>query len=395
MFARFKLSGAFLALLLATFCLWQFRFARSPQDPTLTLADLKASASLGEGATWIATANQPALRLRPTTPSNPVMEHIPLPGLPASHWLHLKFHLSAENLRLGPQPWSDGRLILEWRTDTIREFDAICSVRDNQDSKIVEVIARPNQGSATPSLHLENLGHSGDFNIHLLEATVVEERALWRIGKWALLTAWAAWFAVAAGFTKTHLRPWPWVAGGVWLLMALNCSFPGPWKTLRPLTAPFRLGPEVQRPLTPKPSNNPPVAQAPTTNVQPSSPTTVLPPAPPPLNLGRIPSQDSPLVKLKDAIYRRSPALKPLFHSPLLFVPTLLSLFLISPRRTFLLAGLSAIAIEATQLAFGYSLDWLDALDLLCDAIGILLAWLTWRRLTRARREAERGEVIS
>jgi glycopeptide antibiotics resistance protein len=83
-----------------------------------------------------------------------------------------------------------------------------------------------------------------------------------------------------------------------------------------------------------------------------------------------------------------------LFHSPLLFVPTLLSLFLISPRRTFLLAGLSAIAIEATQLAFGYSLDWLDTLDLLCDAIGILLAWLTWRRLTR-RPAARRGEVIS
>ena len=212
------------------------------------------------------------------------MEHIPLPGLPASHWLHLKFHLSADNLRIGPQPWSDGRLILEWRTATLRQFDAICSVRDNQDSKIVEVIARPNQGSATPSLHLENLGHSGDFNIHLLEATVVEERALWKIGKWAMLAAWAAWFAVVAGFTKTHLRPWPWIAGGVWLLMALNCSFPGPWKTLRPLTAPFQLGPEVQRPAASQPGANPLASQSPSATTQQPQPALVCPHAAQPVS---------------------------------------------------------------------------------------------------------------
>ena len=369
---RFKLSGAFLVLLVATFCLWQFRFARNPDYPTLTLGDLKPSATLCPGATWTGTAAQPELLLRSTESAKDIVQRINLPHLPPTQWLHLRFHLHAAHLKPGPQPWCDGRLIVEWHTDgNSWNFDPIGSAREDQDTGDVALVARPNHGAATPTLRLENLAASGDFQILAFEATVVEERALWTYGKWLLLLAWAAWFSAATGLATSPSRLRPLAAAIVWLLMAVNFSFPGPWKTQRPLTAPFQIGSELSQIQDPHPATNPaPVAPSATPN------------PPPATSAGRIPPQGSPLVLLKDFIHQHCPYLKSFYHIPLLFAPTLLSLLLINRRRSLLLGAFTAVAIEAAQLAFGYSLDWVDALDLLCDALGIFLACRAhrWRR---------------
>jgi hypothetical protein len=366
----FKLSGAFLVLLVATFCLWQFRFAGNPDYPTLTLGDLKPSATLCPGAAWTGTAAQPGLLLRSTESAKDLVQRITLPHLPPTQWLHLRFHLHATRLKPGPQPWCDGRLILEWHTGgNSWNFDPLGSVREDQDTGDVFLVARPNHGVATPTLRLENLAASGDFHILTFEATVVEERALWKYGKWLLLLAWAAWFSAATGLATSPSRLRPLAAAIVWLLMAANFSFPGPWKTQRPLTAPFQIGPELRQTAEPHPATAPAPA-APSALPQPSQ---ALAP-PPAISAGRIPPQGSALVRLKDFIHQHCPSLKSFYHIPLLFAPTLLSLLLISRRRSILLAAFTAVAIEAAQLAFGYSLDWVDALDLLCDALGILLA---------------------
>lgn len=379
---RFKLPGAFLILLAATFCLWQFRFARDPRHPTLTLSDLKSSSTLSPGAGWVATATQPGLLLRPIEPARPVIQRFSLPSLAPTDWLHLRFQLIASQLQPGPEPWSDGRLILEWHSNGSEcEFDPIGSVRGNRDTGVVSVVAQPNRGPATPTLRLESLAQTGDFQILALDTTLVHERALWKLGQWPLLLAWAAWFVSAAGRPAhpTCLRRL--MAASVWLFMAVTFSFPGPWNTLRPLTSQFEIGP------------NPSLSASLPTSLAPPPPTPACE-LPPTLSAGSIPPQGGILVQLKAFINRHFAALKPLYHIPLLFAPSLVSLCLISRRRTLLLATMTSLAIEAAQLAFGYSLDWLDALDVLCDALGILLAWRLWHWLNKNRSRGKCSEKL-
>jgi hypothetical protein len=370
-----KLIGAFLLLLGATCCLWQFRFVRHPDHPTLTLGDLKPSASLSPGVSWAGTAADPALLLRPTTPAKSVVQRILLPHLPPTQWLQVRCRIQANQLAVGPQPWSDGRLILDWRNSGGSwEFDPLSSVRENQDTGVVTLVARPNDHAATPALRLEHLGASGELRVLDFEATVLDERTAWKIGKWLLLLAWAAWFSSACGLATNPNRLRPLTAAVVWLLMAVNFSFPGPWKTLRSLTAPFQIGPEIRQTTESHPASTgpaTPIAAPPSTQAAETQPIT---------SAGRIPPQGSVLVKWKSIVNEHCASLKPLYHIPLLFAPTLLSLFLIGHRRSLLLAIFTALTIEAAQLAFGYSLDWFDALDLVCDALGILLAWLAVRR---------------
>lgn len=385
---RFKLSGAFVILLAATCCLWQFRFVRDPHQPTITLGNLR-STPLCAGASWTGTGTQPALLMQPATPAKPTILWLPLPHLPPANWLHLKFHLQAANLRVGPQPWSDGRLILEWQgLGGSREFDPISAARDNQDTGSVSLIARPEQGPATPTLRLENLGSSGDFRILTFEATVVEERASWRVGKWLLIVAWISWLATAAGLASNPNRLRPTMAAGIWLLMAINFSFPGPWKTLHPLAAPFQLG--AERPPPPEPAHPAaaPTTPAATTTAPDHPPTAAKPPL---ASAGRIPTPGNLVVKVQDYIHHRWPFLKSLYHTPLLFAPTLLSLLLIGQRRSVWLAAFISLTIEIAQLAFGFSCDWQDLIDLLCDGIGIFLAcrtyhWFLLRRTNSATR---------
>jgi len=392
---RLYLPVSFLLLATVTSCLWQFRFVRDPDHPTIRLADLKPTAALVPGGAWQGPVDAPelVLSIRVGQPAQ-VVQRFSLPKLPETRWLNIKCHVKASQLRPGPHPWSDGRLILEWhKPDQTWEFDPVDSARNSEDPGLLSVITRPSREAAVPALRLEHLGISGEFLILGFEATVVRERMLWRAGKWLLLLGWAAWFVGMAGLRDHPNRLRPLSAAALWLLMAIIVSIPGPWKTLHPLAVPFMLGPEQVVPAVPEPpANIPTVVAPPPLAAPPAAPPAKAPAplvAPPPAtSAGRIAPQGGPLLRFKDFIHHHGAAFKPFYHIPLLFGPTLLSLLLIGERRSRVLAVITALTIEASQLAFGFGLDWTDTLDLVCDAIGILLAFTTYRWLARRIRKA-------
>lgn len=385
---RFILPCTFIALLAATFFLWQYRFERDSAHPTLRLTDLKKTSTLVPGASWVEAKEGPALLLRTSEASTAVVQRIALPNLSAAQWLHLRFQIHANQLRLGKFPWSDGRLILEWHTSGKSwEFDPVSSVRDNQSSGLIDLIARPDNGSATPALRTENLARSGEFQIDLFEVSVVRERPLWRIGRWGLFLGWSLWFLIAAGFSARRTRLRSALTAAIWLAMAILFIFPGPWKTLHPLSTAFQIGPELrQLPASPAPA---PLVSLPSATQAP--PATAIPPSPakiePPPSAGRVPTQGSLILRLKNQMSQISPLLGSLLRSGihifLLFAPTFASVLLVGRRRAILLACLIAIAIEAAQFLFGYGLDGSDLLDLLFDACGILLALWVYRKIGR------------
>lgn len=401
---RLFLPVGFVVLTAATFCLWQFRFVRDPGHPTIRLADLKPSAAPVPGIAWQGPADAPelVLSIRDGNPAQ-VVQRFSLPDVPPTRWLHLHYHVKASGLVPGPHRWSEGRLILEWhKPDHTWEFDPVDAARNNEDPGRLTVIARPNREAAVPALRIEHLGVSGEFRVLDFEATVVQERTLWKAGKWLLLLGWTIWFVGLAGPRDHPNRLRPLGAAALWLLMAVVVSIPGPWKTLRPLAVPFAIGPEQAVAAAPEPPANVPAVQVPSRSAtppakEPDRTIAPTPPAdkakeglvtpPPATSAGRIPPQGGPLLKFKNFIHQHGAAFKPFFHIPLLFGPTLLSLFLIGERRSRIIAIFTALTIEASQLAFGFGLDWIDALDLACDAIGILLALTTYRWLARRIRK--------
>lgn len=381
-----------IALLAATFFLWQYRFERDSEHPTLRLADLKTTSSLVPEASWVETKAGPALLLRASETSAAVVQRIALPELAAAHWLHLRFQIQARQLRLGKFPWSDGRLILEWHTSGKSwEFDPVSSVRDEQDSGIIDVIARPDNGSASPALRTENLARAGEFQLCLFEASVVRERTLWRVGRWGLFLGWSLWFLSAAGFAARRSRLRSALAAAIWIAMAILFVFPGPWKTLHPLNSAFQIGPELRQsqpsPAPAAPAALPPTQPGPLTSAPLASSPPPLPKIEPPPSAGRVPTQGSLILRIKNQMSQLNPllcsVLRSCIHIFLLFAPTLASALLVGRKRAIFLACLIAIAIEAAQFLFGYGLDGFDLLDLLFDACGILLALWVYRKIGR------------
>ena len=72
---------------------------------------------------------------------------------------------------------------------------------------------------------------------------------------------------------------------------------------------------------------------------------------------------------------------RPLLHSLLLFAPALALALLAGRKPAVFLAIPLALAIELAQVAFGYGFDWIDVLDLACDAIGIALAMWAGKKI--------------
>ena len=391
---RLFLPCTCIVLLAATFVLWQYRFERDSEHPTLRLADLKTTSTLVPEAFWVETKEGPAILLRTSETTAAIVQRIALPNLAAAHWLHLRFQIQAKQLRLGKFPWSDGRLILEWHSsEKSWEFDPVSSVRDDQDSGIIDVIARPDNGSASPALRTENLARAGEFQLCLFEASVVRERSFWRVGRWGLFLGWSLWFLCAAGFAARRSRLRSALAAAIWIAMAILFVFPGPWKTLHPLGSAFQIGPELRQ-SQPSPAPAPaaalPPSQAGPLTSAPLAATPTPPPPPkiePPPSAGRVATQGSLILRLKNQMSQLPPLLCSLLrsciHIFLLFAPTLASVLLVGRKRAILLACLIALAIEAAQFLFGYGLDGFDLLDLLFDACGILLALWVYRKIGR------------
>jgi hypothetical protein len=363
---RLTLPGTFLILLAAIFFLWQHRFERSADVPTLRLDDL-ASTPLPPGAEWLGPATQARLRLRVDPAHAPVVVRLDLSKLGAIDLLHVRFRVSATNLKPGKETWDDGRCMIEWhsRSDgAVWENDPVGSSRFTQEGKITEWIMRPELPPATAILRVEHLGVSGDFELSLFEATVVRERLTWKIGRWILMGGWLVWAMALIRRLKDvgYLRSL--LAASIWVAMGLYFVVPGPWKSYKSFGAPFQIGGEIVPSSVTAVS---PVGKS----IPTSSPPEVM------KSVGKIPDKGDFTLRLKHTAANA----RPLLHTVLLFGPALLIALLAGRKPALALAVIFAVAIEGAQFAFGFGFDWIDVFDLLCDAVGIALALLVHRRL--------------
>ncbi len=369
---RITLFGTFVILLGALYGLWQHRFERSPEYPTVRLSDLRALASPAPGVEWLGPDSAPRLHLRVDQTHSKVVARMDLPGIHAANFLHVRFQVSATHLRPGLEKWQDGRCMIEWHSPTPSsawENNPFCSVRQDQTSGAAEMVLRPDHPPAIPALRLENLGTSGDLELSMFEATVLRERWIWKIGRWFLLAGWLAWAVAWIGpLAKTgSLRPL--LASAIWLVMGLYFVVPGPWKDVRFFGGAFQIGSE-----TTVPDHSPSVSK-------PSTPTVDLSSAHPAAlkSVGKIPNQGDFTLRLKHYAANA----RPLLHVILLFAPTLAMACLVGRKSARSLAIILALAIEAAQLAFGFGFDWVDVFDLASDAVGIALALMAHSYLQR------------
>ena len=376
---RAALFSATLVLLLAGLIgLWSYRFERMPGSQGLNLADLKNPTQvLPPGAAWIGDGPETKLHLRIPPDGQRLSLSLALPDFPAMEALHIRFSMAARELRLGPQKWDDGRVLIEWRSPdetTQQEVDPVCSLRDTESRKDTRLVVRSRTGNSIPVLRIEHLGRSGEFEISQLELIPVQERELWIFGRWVLLALFFAWLwrAITGAIQTAAWRPL--LAVCIWLGMAICFAIPGPWKTLRPLLTNFEIG-EVIIEATPDGLH----AHSHASTYELAKPnhralTTS--------SLGRIPVQGGWILQLKQKLA----LLRPLLHAVLLFVPTVVFAFLIGPRLALALSFALAISSEAAQTAFGFGFEWIDVLDLLTDSAGILSAIWCFKHLQRSGR---------
>jgi len=377
------LFGISAMLVTALFFLWQFRFERVSGYPALHLGDFRNGSQLPPGAAWAGTEERPVLRLSAEEGNRPVVLKLDLPKIAAVDYLHVTYRIAASNLILGKERWEDGRGIIDWRPQAAGgklETDPIFSLCGNYASKLTEQVMRPEEPPAEPSLRFENLGASGAFEISHLEITVVRERWFWKTGYWFLILGCFAWAAAWCGWSGKSGVMRSSAAALVWLLMLIYFVVPGPWKSLRPLGAPFKLGDEIaavhvdaEPPSVPVPAHVPGPAQA---------PQAALPSA------GKIPDKGDFTLWIKSHAAKA----RPLLHVILLFGPTLLIACLVGKSPAASLGIILSIAIEAAQAGFGYGFDRADVADLTCDAMGIALGLMAashpWLR-TRFRWSRE------
>lgn len=374
-----------LVLVCATCWLWAYRFERVEGLPSWTLADIRSAAPEIPGLEWEETNQGVRLKVA-VDDSNPrIGAKLTIPGVVPADFLHLRFQMDAIGLQAGEQPWADGRFMVDWQpiaTPSITETDPIGTIRDDIEGDFQDIVVGSVHPPAVPSLRVEHLGRSGEFRISDLRIEVIQERWLWKIGKWLLLGAWWAWaFLFVRSWPGTgHVRSA--LAAAVWILVGTQFVIPGPWKIQRPIYPNFQLGAGNPTQRVPSPAST----GASETNVNSQSG--------PLETLGEIPIQGSPALRLKLTIQRA----RPLLHLLMLFAPAFAIALLVGIRPALWLSMMSALAIELGQVAFGYGFGWDDIGDLVCDLLGILLAvWVSqkvlgflrkWRRTIASRQKA-------
>lgn len=372
-----------MGLILATCLLWNHRFECQPDCAPWHLKELKSGAAPIAGLEWKETDHGLVLRIALAADSPHVGARLLLPGVPPTSFLHVRFRLRAEDLKPGSQPWEDGRLLVDWLPLNEKgaiETDPVGTIRYDMQGEAVHLVVDPDLKPAIPTLRVEHLGRSGAFEISDLELTVLQERVVWRVGKWLLLGAWWLWSLCFMRGWNVRFGAKAALAGVVWNLVGVQCVVPGPWKIIRPIQQEFQLGTEngVARPL-----DGPP---APRTR-EPGDDGLVSGGLAP---LGEIPVRGSLALQLK----LRIQSARPLFHMLMLFVPMFVMSLLIGRWPACGLSWLLAFAIELAQVGFGYGFGWDDIGDLFCDGVGIALAaWVSFRVESFVRRDVRHRDM--
>jgi hypothetical protein len=353
---RIILLISFITQLAVLWGMWQSRYERTQGYPTWRLTDIRENAPPVPGVKWLGTADHPIVRVTVDANNPRVAAGFRIPGAPAVKMLHLKFRLNARGLLRGKEKWDDGRFMVNWHDPAAGRtlnVDPVASILGNEEGGLSEIVIETKGDAAVPSLRLENLGSAGAFEFSDLEISLVHERMLWKVGKWLLLIAWLAW-----GFFL--IRSWSGIqrwralaASAVWLMCCMSFVVPGPWKIQRPMGESFSLGMD-------------------TTHVAVARQT----PAPVGMKVGAIPAEGKMPIQGSFALQVkiRIAQARPFLHALLLFAPALAMMCFIGRRPALWLSIILAISIESAQAVFGYGFDWIDVMDLTCDAVGILLA---------------------
>lgn len=361
--------GTFVVLLAALYFLWQSRFERSENYATLHLGDLRNTVSLPKGVEWFDSKDGPGIRLSVRPGDPPSVARFEFPGMDAIEFLHLKFQVSAKQLGPGKELWEDGRCIIEWHPQSggaVWENDPFCSVRHDQDAIFTEMVVKPENPPAIPALHLENLGYTGDLELSKFEATVVEERWAWKIGKWVLIGSWLAWAIAWIKGPKKMGMLRPFLASSIWVVAGIHFAVPGPWSSFRSFGSGFHLG-DVPHGLSHKEAHRGNRAQQPISKLE--STGQIVP-------VGKIPDKGDIALRIKVQLQKA----RPFLHIALLFGPTFLIACLVGRRSACALAIILSIGIELAQFSFGFGFDAWDVLDLACDGAGIAVALIVHRR---------------
>jgi hypothetical protein len=369
---RVFLAGSFIVLVAALAVMWNHRYERMPGLPDWNLADLRQGVPGVPGAAWAGTPEDPVPRLRVDGRNPRVALRLTVPGAPVVESLHLKFRLTARGLTPGKERWETGRLMIEWHPPagaSAVEKDPVGGIKHDLDSGKVSLVAVPLRGPAVPAIVLEHLGREGEFELSELQIIPVRERGQWKTGRWVLGLAAFAWLAAC-------IRSWRGVqtwrasaAAAICLLMVIGFVIPGPWKVQRSLVVPDFLLAESAQPSasgeTPLLVEAMAVVAISSGAIQPS---------------GEVRVQGGAALRARDLLRH----LRLLLHVALLAAPTLAFAILLGRRNAVRLAIPLALAIECAQAAFGYGFDWLDAVDLIFDGLGIWLALRVHRRLARS-----------
>ena len=361
----------FFALVASLFFFWQYRFEAVPGAQRITLADLRGSSILGPGVAWTQSGKGLNLSLRIADEAPNPIALLHFPTLRPVCWLHVRFQISANNLVPGRETWNDGRCIMEWHTPGKNdefENDQFTSVRGNQNSGIVECVLRPNNAPADPVLRIENIGVKGELIVSEFEGIPLQERVLWRIGRWFLIFGWIGWAVFWIRPTRGLLVRAV-LAGIVWLLMGIYFVVPGPWKITRSFGQPFQIqmatGSQIMQKHVPSTLES---------TSDPESRSKKL------VSIGKVEGKVDLILQIKMLFA----SIRPLLHSLLLMVPTVLIACLVGQRPAIQLMAVLALSIEAAQVAFGYGFDRLDVFDLFADSVGILIGIILYRWVQRS-----------
>jgi len=365
----FVLTTTAFLLVIFTWFLWQRRFAPESKAATLNLqAIVKANeSSMGPGAHWESGLDGPSLMLE-TGPDHPqVVQRLLLPGIGSVDQLHFRLELVAEHLEVGTNPWEDGRLLLEWHSqESVRDIQTeyLASAGYNDSSKVSSCVARPDVPPAVPVLRIEHLGRSGKIRLEQCDVIAVRETHWWSSGKLLLAAAWLLWSsALIRTDNKRSFRPW--LTGALWIFLATQLVIPGPWALIRPLGESFESVPK-NLPISTSPLESP-VDQ----NLNDISKRVV--------PLGKLPEAGSLILRIKNHIKQS----RPLLHFLLFLGVTLALAFVAGNRSVLALPVMLAVGKEIAQLGFHYGADYLDLIDLLCDFLGIALAFVLFTKLQR------------
>lgn len=372
------LLSAFVLLVALLLLCWKYRFEYASGSQVVSLADLRANqvGDLGAGGEWRGATDKPCLRLSMTGQTKSIVQRIRIPEIGLVQFLHVKFRLRGDGLVCGKEVWKDGRVMLEWYQPGIDawKLQPLGTVRDNQSKVGDEFVVESTKGAAVPVLRLEHLGQAGAFELQELELREVCETALWRYGRWVLVVSWLAWgYAVVRSWKNISLFR-ALTASAVFVTMGIIAVVPGQWKIQRPLGVAFMIkeNPQGVSPRVDALNANEVEISAVSSFPNLSHVDSQQP-------LGKIPVQGGLLLKAKHYL----PALRPILHMLLIMAPTLVMAWLAGWRPALLLSVTLSAAIEIAQTAFGYGFDRTDVIDLVCDAIGIAAAMITYQLVAR------------